>query len=283
LDEQQDFAVLACRVKALTGIDLSRYKPNQMHRRLGALMARRGCTSFAEYAHRLETDAAALQQFVDRVTINVSELFRNPEKFAQLEADFLRPLASQSGALTIWSAGCSYGAEIYSVVMQLEAIAPGRPHRYLATDIDSTILERARAGRFAAQDVRSVSPERLRRHFTQEGDLHIISPAVRSKVQFRKHDLLQDAFPPRVHLVLCRNVVIYFTDEAKDTLYRRFFDSLVPGGVLFMGGADRIPNAREIGFESPKPFFYMRPRERDPGPHDRVAASRSVPRGVRTP
>ena len=85
LGEQHDFAVLVRKVKALTGIDLSHYKPNQMQRRLGAMMARRGCTTYSQFARMLETDATALQQFVDKVTINISELFRNPEKFTQLE------------------------------------------------------------------------------------------------------------------------------------------------------------------------------------------------------
>lgn len=259
MDEAQDFLILARKVKALTGIDLSSYKPNQMHRRLGSMMARRGCQTFSEYAHALESDPDALKQFVDKVTINVSELFRNPEKFDQLESEFMQPLVQKFGALSVWSAGCSYGAEIYSVVIQLEGIKPGLRHRYLATDIDMTILARARVGEFNQQDVRGVTPQRLQKYFVKHDDSYTVSADVRSKVEFKKQDLLQAPFPSRMHLILCRNVVIYFTDEAKDQLYRRFYEALVPGGVLFVGGTERIPNSREIGFITPKPFFYAKP------------------------
>ena len=119
-----------------------------------------------------------------------------------------------------------------------------------------------REARFSDADIRNVPPEFVRRHLASDGlGSHEVRPEIRGRVEFRRHDLLQDAFPARQHLILCRNVVIYFTDEAKDKLYRRFFEALAPGGVPFVGGTERIPNAREIGFQTPKPFFYARPED----------------------
>jgi chemotaxis protein methyltransferase CheR len=258
VDDDAELCTLLATVTTLTGMDLRGYKPAQVRRRLLSLMARHGCQGFADYARVLETSPEALRQFCARVTINVSELFRNPDTFEQLKEEYLRPLVRRFGELTVWSAGCANGAEIYSVAMQLSSIGPLMAHRLLATDVDRAILARAAEGRFAPADVRHVPPALLRRHTRRDGEDYIVAPGLRARVEFEHHDLLVDPFPRGIHLVLCRNVVIYFTDEAKDGLYRRFFESLIPGGALFLGGTERIPNARQIGFETPSPFFYVR-------------------------
>jgi len=266
----QDIEVLARTIRRLTGIEIGYYKPNQLQRRLGNMMGRAGARTFAEYARVLETDPDALAYFVDKFTINVSELFRNPEKFEQLRDHFLAPMLRRFGRLSIWSAGCSIGAEIYSVVMLMDQLDPRGTHRYLATDIDAAVLERARKGQYCDQDVRNVAPALMSRYFTREGSTWQVCDAIRSRVQFRRHDLLQDRFESGFHLILCRNVVIYFNDDAKSVLYRRFYEALVPGGALFVGGTERIPDAREIGFQTTMPFFYVRP---DGQPGSRGAAS----------
>jgi len=254
-----DIEVLARTIRRLTGIEIGYYKPNQLHRRLGNMMGRVGATTFSQYARVLEADPDALAYFVDKFTINVSELFRNPEKFEQLRDHFLAPMLRRFGRLSIWSAGCSIGAEIYSVAMMMDRLDPKGTHRYLATDIDAAVIERARKGQYCEQDVRNVAPDLMCRYITRDGATWQVSDAIRSRVQFRRHDLLQDRFESGFHLILCRNVVIYFNDDAKSVLYRRFYEALVPGGALFVGGTERIPDAREIGFETTMPFFYVRP------------------------
>lgn len=87
----------------------------------------------------------------------------------------------------------------------------------------------------------------------------MVSEDIKNCVEFKRHNLLLDPFEKGFDLILCRNVVIYFTDEAKFELYKRFFDALKPGGVLFVGGTEAILNFREIGFESYLPFFYRKP------------------------
>ncbi len=260
VETDAEFATFCRRIHALTGIDLASYKGNQMRRRLRSLATREGLDHVLPYAQALEGDRAMLERFLDRITINVSELFRNPEKFDQLRDDFLAPLAKSTQRLKIWSAGCSYGAEIYSVAMILDSLGAGQGPKLLGSDIDIRILERARKGIFQATDMKNVAPALIQRHFTQTGpDEWTISDALRRRVEFRRHDLLRDPYESGFHVILCRNVVIYFTEEAKDVLYRKFYDALVPGGILFVGGTERIMGSREIGFESPKSFFYRRP------------------------
>lgn len=258
LVETADYEVFRRKVVGLTGIDLGMYKSQQMQRRIRSLMERAGAGSFTSYGYILERDARELDKFRDYIVINVSEFFRNPDRFNELEQNILPQLLSSSPNLSIWSAGASNGAEIYSIAMILNDIAPQGYHRLLGTDIDSTILSKALAGVYASADVKNVGHERMRKYFTVNGDDYILSPAIRSKVQFRMHNLLADKFDRGFDLILCRNVVIYFTDEAKQELYGKFWASLKPNGMLFIGGTETIMNARDIGFAPVSSFFYRR-------------------------
>src|ERR671928_267853 len=143
-----DFQAFRKQAYRITGLDLTSYKAPQMQRRLLALLARVQVKSFAEYARLLERDAIRRQEFRDYVTINVSEFFRDAERFGELERRVLPELLATAGSrgLKVWSAGCSMGAEPYSLAMLLRELGPGRHHQVLATDIDQTILNRAQEG-----------------------------------------------------------------------------------------------------------------------------------------
>jgi len=228
-----------------------------MERRLRALLTAAGVRSFREYLYLLERDPELLETFRRRVTINVSELFRNPDKFQELKDAIIPALAREHDRLRIWSAGCSYGAEAYSVAVILhELFGAAHGHRILATDIDDEMLDLARQGRFSDADMKNVDRARRARFFTSDPPGWRAAGPLRQMVDVRRHDLLTEHFERSFHLILCRNVVIYFTDEAKAQLYRGFRDSLVPGGVLFIGSTEHIFSAREIGLESISSFFY---------------------------
>ncbi|MEW6723421.1 MAG: protein-glutamate O-methyltransferase CheR [Bacillota bacterium] len=256
--ENQAFLRFATRVHHLIGLDLTCYKSRQMLRRLSTLMNRVGVAGFDDYARLLEESPERLKEFRDFITINVSEFLRNPGKFEELKSNVLPQLLARKRQLNIWSAGCSNGAEPYSLAMLLDELTPGRPHRILGTDIDEEILKVAREGLYTADDIREVSPARRARYFRAHGEQFRVVDALRSNVHFAVHNLLKDPFPMEMDLIVCRNVVIYFTDKAKDQLYRNFHQSLVPGGILFVGGTESMFNAREIGFEPMAPMFYRR-------------------------
>lgn len=252
------YSLFSRKVKELTGIDLTRYKSNQMERRLGTMMRRVGVDGYAGYAKLIERDSAALKELKDFITINVSEFFRNPEKFDELKEKIFPELLRHSPRLNIWSAGCSNGGEPYSMAMILEEMTPGVPHRILATDLDEEILKVARAGKYPERDVKNVEETRRRRHFTVAVDTWQVRPGLMSRVEFRQQNLLKDPFEKGFDLIVCRNVVIYFTEETKDDLYRRFRESLRSGGILFVGGTESILRARELGFSPIAPFFYQK-------------------------
>lgn len=257
--EDLDYLVFQRRIKERTGIDLAAYKRPQMERRLRSLIRQAGADSFHQYLQLLEGNPELLDTFRHRMTINVSELFRNPDRFEELQRSILPQLARSARPLRIWSAGCSYGAEAYSLaIILLEMPPPAADAHILATDLDQEMLDRALEGVFSEADMENVSLRRRRCFFTAAPAGWQVTQQVRQMVEFRCHDLLTGPFGRDFHLILCRNVVIYFTDEAKLKLYQKFWQSLAPGGILFIGSTEHIADAREIGYEPISAFFYRK-------------------------
>lgn len=260
---EADFHLFQKKVQARTGLRLSDYKADQMRRRLGTLSQQAGFGSFLAFYAAMERDDALLAAFLDRMTINVTELLRNPERFDELSRDILPALLSRRGALglNVWSAGCSYGAEAYTVALLLHEAAPAVPRHIKGTDIDPAMLARADAPCFSEADMVNLSPARRQAHFQAlaTGGCRP-GPHLAARTQFARHDLLTDPYPrAQYDLILCRNVLIYFTDEARERVYRGFWNALRPGGVLFVGGTERLSDHRALGFELVKSFFYRRP------------------------
>ncbi len=258
----QDYSVFCQRIHRSFGLRLADYKPDQMRRRTSALAAQSKCDSFTSYVSLLERDAAALGAFLDHVTINVTELLRNPKIFELLSGHIKYLLErSRYGGLNVWSAGCSYGAEAYSVALLLAEMDLDRQVRIKGTDVDLTMLAKANSPTFCEADMVNVSPARRSALFTTfDGATFTPNARLRSLVQFSRHDLLADEYPTDYYdLVICRNVLIYFTNEAKNRVYARMLQSLRPGGILFVGGTESVAEHGKLGFELVEPFFYRKP------------------------
>ncbi len=256
-DDDAGWALFKRSVRQVAGIDLDAYKEGQMRRRLGQIKQRRGGGPWAAYARALRDQPAALAEFRDFFTINVSEFFRQPDRYEELRRQHLPALAQSGHPLRIWSAGCSIGAEPYSLAMLATELPRGRVAPILATDIDDTILQRARSGAgYSAADVRHIPPEFRAAYVTANGDTFDLADSIRRMVEFKRHDLLRDPYPQNLDLIVCRNVVIYFTDEAKGAIYTKFFDALRPGGLLFVGGTEIVSGATAIGFTNPAISIY---------------------------
>ena len=259
MSDEQDWEQFKQKFKNKANINLNDYKPAQMQRRISNLMSRYGARTYVEFFNLLDRDDRLYKEFIDYMTINVTEFFRTPEKFSELESKVLPELLTKSPKLNIWSAGCSVGAEPYSLSMILKDLTPNTKHRILATDLDVEMLAKAKSGIYTNTEFKNISTSRASKYFKQENGTYIIDEDVKSCIEFKKHNLPLDKFETGFDLILCRNVVIYFTEEAKDGLYRRFLSALKPGGVMFVGGTEAILNFREIGFVSYMPFFYRKP------------------------
>ena len=240
------------------GINLSAYKSNQLHRRISSLMSRLGVTTLQDYTVLLKKDANQRQKFLDFITINVTEFFRNPEIFEDLQKKIVSELLPNNKNLKLWSAACSTGAEPYSLGIILNEIAPTGRHSILATDIDATILAKAKLGEYTINDIKSVKKEYINKYFTVEGEKYSIDSKIKKFVNFMKHDLILDNYDNNFDLIVCRNVVIYFNQDVKNTIYQKFSSSLKKGGMLFVGATESIYNYRDFGFEKASTFIYKK-------------------------
>ena len=259
MSDERDWEEFKKKLFDKSTIDLNQYKPAQMQRRITNLMTRNGVKTYVEWFNKINSDPKLYKDFIDYLTINVTEFFRTPEKFDELEQHVFADLMAKSPRLSIWSAGCSIGAEPYSIAMALNEMTPNVQHRILATDLDLEMLAKARQGVYALNEIKNIPPLRLKKYFVETNGQYQICDEIKRKVEFKRHNLLLDKFEVGFDLILCRNVVIYFTEEAKDKLYRRFFEALKPGGVLFVGGTEAILNFRDMGFVQYRPFFYRKP------------------------
>jgi chemotaxis protein methyltransferase CheR len=256
---QRDEYVVFCEgVQQITGIDLQQYKRGQMERRVRTFAERRGAATLADYLSALRRDRGQVDDFLDRVTINVSQLWRNPDQWARLASTVLPELA-QKGRIRAWSAGCSYGAESYTLAALCLESVPGARVDVFGSDIDARMVRRAREGFFSIEDARDVPAASLARWFDREPEGYRAKAALRRLVRFDTGDLLRDRFQPAAYdLVMCRNVVIYFTDPVRNELHARLAAALRPGGYLMIGSSERVASPRDAGLVPVHPFVYQR-------------------------
>ncbi|WP_455715551.1 CheR family methyltransferase [Anaerosporobacter sp.] len=244
----------------LTTIDLNSYKEKQMKRRIDALITKHNINSYSSFVDAIKNDKALYDEFVAYLTINVSEFYRNPEQWQILEREIYPYLTSQFGKkLKIWSAACSTGDEPYSLVMLLSKFLPLNQIKIIATDIDKQILEKAQCGLYNDKSLKGLPKEFVTKYFTKINDRsYKINDEIKRCVEFRNHNLLKDPYPDSCDLIVCRNVLIYFTEEAKEDIYKKFNNSLKKEGILFVGSTEQIIQPQTLGFESFKSFFYKK-------------------------
>ena len=258
MSEDEDFARFVADVRKATSIDLSQYKENQMRRRLTTLRLKHGFATFSSYFAAMMREPKLLDEFLDRMTINVSEFWRNPNRWQLLTEKFLEPMAKSHARLHVWSAACSTGEEPYTLAMLLDSLGALDRSAILATDIDDNVLAKAKDGVYADRSLREVPPAFMKRYFEPADGGYRVDGKLRNAVRFRKMNLLLDPYPDKCDLIVCRNVMIYFTEEAKAGLYRNFCRALKPGGILFVGSTEQIFNPGQYGLEAADTFFYRR-------------------------
>lgn len=247
-------------ILSITGIDLNSYKERQMKRRIEALIAKYGINSYSDYVLSLKRDKVMLEEFINYITINVSEFYRNPEQWHLLEREVIPNLMERFGKeLKIWSAACSTGDEPYSLAMLMSRFLPLNKIKIIATDIDKNVLQKADLGIYNVKSLKALPEDFIKKYFNKLNDkTYQIKSDIKDCVLFKQHDLLKDPYPDNCDLIVCRNVLIYFTDEAKNLIYAKFNKALKKDGLLFVGSTEQIMQPTQIGFTGYKPFFYRK-------------------------
>ncbi|MCR4590223.1 MAG: protein-glutamate O-methyltransferase CheR [Lachnospiraceae bacterium] len=252
-----DYEQFKKSIFALTKIDLSAYKEKQMRRRIDTLIERNKFKDYASYADGLKKDTNLFDEFVNYITINVSEFYRNPDQWELMDKEFIPELIRKFGKnLKIWSAACSTGDEPYSLVMAFSKHLPLNQIKINATDLDKTVMAKAKVGLYNSKSLAGVPAELKSKYFDKVGPSFQIHDEIKRQVEFKEHNLLKDTYPTQQDLIVCRNVLIYFTEEAKDEVFRKFAASLKKGGILFIGSTEQIMNYKEMGYERRNSFFY---------------------------
>lgn len=256
--EDKDFALFIKKVKDYTAIDLSQYKEAQMKRRLTTLREKKGYKTFADFFDAMMKDKNLFYEFLDRMTINVSEFWRNPNRWEILEKQFVPEMLKGTRRPKVWSAACSTGEEPYTLAMILAEQGKGADIQLLATDIDEGALEKAKKGVYPDRSIRDVPASYLKKYFRQEQLTFCVTDDLKRMIRFQKQNLLVDQFEEGFDLIVCRNVMIYFTEEAKHLLYHKFAKALKPGGILFVGSTEQIFSPGQYNMEPADTFFYRK-------------------------
>lgn len=251
------------KIRELTGIDLDAYK-YQIHRRIHMLMQRWGAKSYDEYYKTIADNPDKLREFLDYLTINVTEFFRNANRWWELKDNVIPEIYKDLGhkRIKLWSAGCSSGEEPYSLAILAMESDVATPQPVLAADIDTGMLAKAEKGVYQKRQIANAPRAWVSKYFTELDANNVeVKKDVKSKVKFKHMNLIEDRFETGFDIILCRNVVIYFGPETKTELYKKFLAALRPGGYLMTGATEQIFDYKTIGFESTGPFLYRRPKK----------------------
>jgi len=219
-------------------LDLDAYRPEHIAERIRHALEREGLQDVRGLAALLHADAAARSRFRRSVAVSVSGLFRDPAQFDLLERELLPPLLEGGRRMTVWSAGCADGSELYSLALLLERLGALDRALLVGSDLLEENLALARAGEY--QNV-------------------MFAPELRGRLRWERRDLLgEEALPGKWRLVLCRNLAIYLGADAKRALHQTLVSALADDGVLMLGRSERIDDAAALGMKRVAPHVYRR-------------------------
>ncbi|MCX7921788.1 MAG: protein-glutamate O-methyltransferase CheR [Clostridia bacterium] len=256
-----DYEGFKAEIYKLTSINLSYYKEKQMKRRIDSLIKKNNYDLYEDYVSALKTNKTLFNEFINYLTINVSEFYRNPEQWVVLESEIFPMLLKKTKTLKIWSAACSTGDEPYTLVMVLNKFLPLESIKITATDIDKEALEKAKNGVYSAKSIENLPKAFIEKYFIKLGENYRVKDEVKRCVEFKQHNLLKDEYPKDYDLIVCRNVLIYFTEEAKNEIYKNFNKTLKTEGILFVGSTEQIIMSNKFNFRPIKTFFYLKEKD----------------------
>ncbi len=225
-------------------VNYKAYKTNYLIRRLHHRMRRCDLNSYRKYAELLEKDPDELILLLKSFSINVTRFFRNKDMYTALSNNILPQIfREQKGSIKIWSAGCAVGAEPYSIAMLLDSNSNAKDRRrvnIIATDISMDFLKKAKEGLFQEDLLKETSPNFIHAYFQKKGELYRVSPKLKMYMDFKTHDLRTPPPEQNLDLIMCRNVLIYFSPEESIKLFERMHRVLKLNGFLVLGKCEMM-------------------------------------------
>lgn len=260
MSEAWDFKQFKEQFHQISGLDLDRYKDRQMERRIRQLMEREGYSSGCQLIGRLREDPGTMDHFLNYLTINTSGFFRDTKIYDYLRDYALPDLLQRHPHIKIWSMGCSRGEEPYTLAIILSELSALGRADILASDLDDQVRAAAREGCFAAHQLTRVPPPILEKYFSRQNGAYHIHNRIKQSVSFKKHNFLKPIYGalPKMQLVLCRNVFIYFKLDVQDWIVGQVAGLITPGGYFVTGCAEFVNDPRRFGLERKVPAVYQK-------------------------
>ena len=225
------------------GVNCEGYRPEYLKRRLDIRLKATNSKSYHEYLRYLKANPSENRLLLNDLTVNYTSFFRDPDVYQLLEKTVFPDLLS-SKFVRIWSAGCATGEEPYSLAILLNEILKDRIQDYLitihASDIDREAVEKASKGEYKANQLQGLNKQLLNKYFSPENGVYIVKDFVKRIVRFKIHDLM-NTFPHKnLDLILCRNVMIYFSRESQQRIHMHFYNALRAGGYFVTGKTELL-------------------------------------------
>ncbi|MFA5879123.1 MAG: protein-glutamate O-methyltransferase CheR [Candidatus Margulisiibacteriota bacterium] len=246
---ENDFSLLLEKIKIHTNLDFTNYKESSLKRRIFARLNYLGLKDYLDYVNYLNINYKEYSYLIDKLTINVSEFFRNPEVFKIIQDQILPTIIENKQKqyrriIRIWSAGVSTGEEIYSLAILIQEILKANTLdlKFLlyGTDIDQNVLNKAKQGVYQKKNCNHVEKNIIRNYFEIEDNYYKIKGEIKKNIRFFQHNLVSTIFLRNIDLILCRNVLIYFNESLQGQIISRFYKALNTQGFLVLGKVESL-------------------------------------------
>ncbi len=247
--EKEDFNRIRKIVYDTTGITLADTKSALIVARLSKRLLKKGISGFGEYIALLNEDPSEILELVNKITTNLTYFYRESDQFSVLKLLILPELLkNKKNIIRIWSAACSTGAEVYTILFEMldyfnGSIPDNIDLKILGSDIDTVVLSKAKRGAYTKEELNKLDKSKVKLYFDKlNEDQYIIKENLKKYVGFRKINLIYDkfSFKGKIDIIFCRNVAIYFNEETKDKLYNKFYNVLSEQSYVFSGQSENL-------------------------------------------
>lgn len=243
----EEINILLDDLLKIYGYDFNFYSKASLKRRVNRLFALDKFRDFSEFRERINSDTNYIKRFIEEITVNVTEMFRDSAFYRELKASVLPALGTHP-FIRIWHAGCSTGEEVYSVAILLHEAGLLQKSLIYATDINPGVLEKAKSGIFPLTHMKHYSANYIAAggiqdfssYYTANYEGGKFNPDFRSKMIFSTHNLVSDSSFNEFHLIICRNVLIYFDKELQERVFNLFDASMGKLAYLALGSKETI-------------------------------------------
>jgi len=253
LSNDLNYKLLVKLISTKPGLNVTHYRDNFMRRRLDLKMKEKKIQKLSEYVSLIKRDPEEFDELLRYITINYTSFYRDTDVFDYFKRSSLPELFSKERNVKILSAGCSSGEEPYTLAILMKEYCDlnRKPYgKIYAVDVDKSILAKAKKGQYNLETLKKLDEKLLKKYFKVVDKKYQVSQEIKKLVQFSRHDITKEYITKGFDIVLCRNVFIYFTNEAKEKILNNFHGNIKKEGYLFMGKTESLPHTLRDKYKS---------------------------------